>query len=663
MPTLSAMFRLMDGYSAQINKFIGKVDSASTKVLRASKNTDSYNETLRGTGAAANTASSGLTKMIGAVATLATAKKAMDLTDAYTNTAARLRMVNDGLQTQAELQDKVMAAANRARGSYADMASAVAKMNLLAGDSFKTNDEAIGFTELLQKSLKVSGAGTSEQQSAFLQLTQAMAAGRLQGDEFRSVMENAPMVANAIADYMGKTKGELKELSSKGLITADIIKNAMFSAADDINGKFAEMPMTFADVWNRIKNAGTDAFGGVFTKLNDLMNSDAGQRFIDNFIGAIYLAGDAMEGFIDFCVEAWPMVSPFIWAAAAALGTYAAAQLIVNGLSLFSALYFGAQAAGVGLYALALWATTGATWAEVTAQLGLNSALYACPLVWIIGIILVFIAVLYAGVAAYNKLSGASLSATGIIAGTMGILAAFINNKITFIWNLFADLANFICNCFNDVPSAVSILFYDMAITVLGYIESIASGIQRLINAIPGVEVNIMGGLTNLKSGLEKEVSAIKDAAGWTEYVKKREYKDLSAAYDEGYGKGVGLADKASSFFSGFKPESSGGGEIPYIAPPAYTGSDIGASGNPATVKGTGAGGAVKVENEEDIEWMRKLAERDYVARIAQNTLAPNIKVEFSGPITKEADTDGVMNRVVEQLKDAIASGPEGVPA
>lgn len=661
MPTLSAMFRLMDGYSTQINKFIGKVDSASTKVLEASKNTDSYNESLRGTGAAANTASSGLTRMIGAVATLATAKKTMDLTDAYTNTAARLRMVNDELQTQAELQDKVMEAANRARGSYADMASAVAKMNLLAGDSFKTNDEAIGFTELLQKSLKVSGAGTSEQQSAFLQLTQAMAAGKLQGDEFRSVMENAPMVADAIAKYLGVTKGELKELGAEGALTANVIKNALFAASDEINEKFNDMPPTFADTWDRIKNAGMDAFGGVFTKLNDLLNSDTGQQFTDNLVGAIYLAGDAMEGFIDFCVDAWPIVSPFIWAAAAALGAYATAQLIVNGLSLLSSLYFGAQAAGVGLYALALWATTGATWAEVTAQLGLNSALYACPLVWIIGIILVFIAVLYAGVAAYNKLSGASLSATGIMVGTMGVLAASINNKITFIWNLFADLANFICNCFNDVPSAVSILFYDMAITVLGYIESIASGIQRLINAIPGVEVNIMGNLTNLKSGLEKEVSEIKDAAGWTEYVKKREYKDLSAAYDDGYGKGVALADKASNLFAGFMPEEAGGVDYSQFASSGLDG--IGTGGNPATVKGTGAGGAVKVENEEDIEWMRKLAERDYVARIAQNTLAPNIKVEFNGPITKEADTDGVMSRVVEQLKDAIASGPEGVPA
>lgn len=659
MPTLSAMFRLMDGYSAQINKFIGKVDSASTKVLRASKNTDSYNETLRGTGAAANTASSGLTKMIGAVATLATAKKAMDLTDAYTNTAARLRMVNDGLQTQAELQDKVMAAANRARGSYADMASAVAKMNLLAGDSFKTNDEAIGFTELLQKSLKVSGAGTSEQQSAFLQLTQAMAAGRLQGDEFRSVMENAPMVANAIADYMGKTKGELKELSSKGLITADIIKNAMFSAADDINGKFAEMPVTFADVWNRIKNAGTDAFGGVFAKLNDLMNSDAGQRFIDNFVGAICFAGEVAENFIDFCIENWPLISTAIMIAAGAILTYIA---VTQGMAVIN----GVIAAATGAWtfmSIAVGILTGNTAAASAAQMVYNGTLLACPLTWIVIGVMVLIGALYLGVAAFNRFSGSSVSATGIIAGAINVVAAFINNKITFIWNVFADLANFICNCFNDVPSAVSILFYDMAITVLGYIESIASGIQRLINAIPGVEVNIMGGLTNLKSGLEKEVSAIKDAAGWTEYVKKREYKDLSAAYDEGYGKGVGLADKASSFFSGFKPESSGGGEIPYIAPPAYTGSDIGASGNPATVKGTGAGGAVKVENEEDIEWMRKLAERDYVARIAQNTLAPNIKVEFSGPITKEADTDGVMNRVVEQLKDAIASGPEGVPA
>ena len=296
------------------------------------------------------------------------------------------------------------------------MPNAVAKMKMLAGDAFGSNQEAIGFTELLQKSLKVSGAGTSEQQSAFLQLTQAMASGKLQGDEFRSIMENAPMVANAIAKYLDVSKGELKELSSDGAITAEIIKNAMFDSADDINEKFKTMPQTFGDVWNRIKNAGTQAFGGVFQKINNILNSDAGQRSINNLIGAIYLAGEAMEGFIDFCVTAWPMVSPFIWAAAAAVGAYALALGVSNGLALISAIRTGAQAVGVGLYALALWATTGATWGAVTAELGLteaqlgaNAAMYACPIVWIVGLILVLIAVFYAAVAAVNHFSGSCL--------------------------------------------------------------------------------------------------------------------------------------------------------------------------------------------------------------------------------------------------------------
>ena len=344
MPTLSAMFRLMDGYSTTLNKFINSVNKAATEVLRTSKNTDGFNDSLNRTNRAASIASAGIGKLAGTVASLAAAKKTMDLTDTYTNTNARLEMITSSLSEQKALQQDIFAAANRARGSYDSMANAVAKMRMLAGESFGSNQEAIGFTELLQKSLKVSGASSGEQDSAFLQLTQAMAAGKLQGDEFRSIMENAPMVANAIAEYMGKTKGELKELSSEGAITADIIKNAMFAAADDINAKFDSMPMTFADTWTRIRNAGTQAFSGVFQKINTLLNSEGAQAALNNIIGLIYLAGDATERFIDFCTAAWPMVSPFIWAAAAALGAYVAAQGIANALSLISAARFAAFA-------------------------------------------------------------------------------------------------------------------------------------------------------------------------------------------------------------------------------------------------------------------------------------------------------------------------------
>lgn len=661
MPTLSAMFRLMDGYSTTLNKFINSVNKAATEVLRTSKNTDGFNDSLNRTNRAASIASAGIGKLAGAVASLAAAKKTVDLTDTYTNTNARLEMITSSLSEQKALQQDIFAAANRARGGYDSMANAVAKMRMLAGESFGSNQEAIGFTELLQKSLKVSGASSGEQDSAFLQLTQAMAAGKLQGDEFRSIMENAPMVANAIAEYMGKTKGELKELSSEGAITADIIKNAMFAAADDINAKFDSMPMTFADTWTRIRNAGTQAFSGVFQKINTLLNSEGAQAALNNIIGLIYLAGDATERFIDFCTAAWPMVSPFIWAAAAALGAYVAAQGIANALSLISAARFAAQAIGVGLYALAMWATTGATWAETTAMLGLNSALYACPIVWIVGLILVLVAAFYAGVAAVNHFAGTSISATGLIGAAFFSLGAYLYN--TFIYPGmagFAMLVNFIGNAFRDPVSAVKVLFYDMAITCINYALNIAKAIEAILNKLPGAQRDITSGLESIKTNLEARVSTIKDESGWQEFVKQPELLDYTEMAAKGYNAGSNLVDRASSFLSGFSPDLSGlgagGSGLDYSYEP------YGGAGNPATVKGTGKGGAVKVDNEEDIEWMRKLAERDYVARIAQNTLAPNIRVEFTGPITKEADTDSVMAHVVEELKDIIATAPEGVP-
>ena len=653
MPTLSAMFRLMDGYSTTINKFIGKVDAASTKTLGASKNTDKLNDSMDRTGRVAGAASSGIAKFVGTIASLAAVKKIVDLTDSYTNTNARLAMITGSLEEQKALQDDIFAAANRARGQYDDMANAVAKMKMLAGDAFGSNQEAIGFTELLQKSLKVSGAGTSEQQSAFLQLTQAMASGKLQGDEFRSIMENAPMVANAIAKYLDVSKGELKELSSDGAITAEIIKNAMFDSADDINKKFETMPQTFGDVWNRIKNAGTQAFGGVFEKINSILNSDAGQQAINNFIGAIYWAGDAMNEFINFCVTAWPMVSPFIWAAVAAVGAYALVLGISNGLALISAVRTGAQAVSIGILALAMWASSGATWAEVTAQLGLNSALYACPIVWIVGLILVLIAVFYAAVAAVNHFSGSTISATGIIGAVIGGWAAAVINYFIMIYNIIAEVVNFFANVWNDPIAAVKILFYDLASTVIGYVAEMARSIETIINRIPGVNVQISAGLDNFKAGLEKAASEAKDAAGWKEIVQKKDFLNGADFANRGYDIGAGLADSISNPFAGFAPKDKEG--IDY--------SQFATDGSPATVKGKGKNGAVKVENEEDIGWMRKLAERDYIARISQNTLAPNIKVEFSGPITKEADTDNIMSHVSEQLKEMIATAPEGVPA
>ncbi|RGY93564.1 tape measure protein [Hungatella hathewayi] len=624
MPTLSAMFRLMDGYSSQIDKMMNKTNTATEKMLKASKAADKvndsvtkagngseaaspkmtkFNNSLSDTERKANKANGSLKTLIGTVVSLAAVKKGMDLVDDYTNAAARLRMVNDDNQTPAELQDKVFDAANRSRGSYTDMAGAVAKMNLLAGDSFTSNDEAIGFTELLQKSLKVSGAGTSEQQSAFLQLTQAMAAGKLQGDEFRSVMENAPMVADAIAKYMGKSKGELKELSSDGLITADIIKNAMFTAADDINDKFAEMPMTFADVGQLMANNALEAFGPTMEKLNTLLNSSGAQTLLAALNEGIAAIAEGANWLIDAFIRGDPIVRTFFAVAIIMAGLWAGQMLVAAGATLAAHWPLILIIATLGAIVLAL-TSTGVTFADIFSFIG-------------------------------------------------GLLGAFYGtgyNIISSLWNLFISFAEFLANVFHHPIQAIVNLFIGMATSVLTIIKDIATAIDGVFGS------NLAGAV----GGFSTKLKSWGDSFKADDYVSlddmRMDTKDIAATAEAWGEKGKGVGDFIDKwdFGSALEIDPNAGG-IDY--------SQFATAGNPATVKGTGKGGAVKVENEEDIEWMRRLAERDYIARFSQNTLAPNIKVEFSGPITKEADTNNIMSHVSEQLKEMIATAPEGVPA
>lgn len=202
------------------------------------------------------------------------AVSAVKTTDQLTQLRARIDLINDGSQSTAEIMDKVFSAANRSRGSFLDMADSVAKLNLLAKDAFTSNDEAIYFVEQLNKQFKIAGAGVQETTSAMYQLTQAMAAGKLQGDEFRSIMENAPMLAQSIAQEMGLSVGQLKEMSSQGLITADIIKNALFASAEETNAKFAEIPMTFQDIGTKLQNDLIAAFQPVMEQIGSMASSD-----------------------------------------------------------------------------------------------------------------------------------------------------------------------------------------------------------------------------------------------------------------------------------------------------------------------------------------------------------------------------------------------------
>lgn len=218
--------------------------------------------------------------------------------DELTSIRSRLNLINDGSQTTAEIMNKVFDAAQRSRGSYTDMADSVAKLNMLAKDAFSSNDEAIAFVEQLNKQFKISGASVQEASAAMYQLTQSMAAGKLQGDEFHSIMENAPLLAQSIANEMGLTVGQLKEMSSQGLITSDIIKEALFSSAEETNAKFAEIPMTFAEVGQSIQNELIQAFQPVLEQISAIPQSGEFQALSEGVGVAIRGMAVAAQGSI-----------------------------------------------------------------------------------------------------------------------------------------------------------------------------------------------------------------------------------------------------------------------------------------------------------------------------------------------------------------------------
>lgn len=549
---------------------------------------------------------------IGAAGAAFGLSKLEGLSDTLAGNKARLELIVDDGGSVDELNKKIYASAMRARASYTDTAATISKLGLLAGDAFNSNDEMIAFTELMNKNFTIGGASTQEQSSAMYQLTQAMASGRLQGDEYRSIIENAPLLAKAIEDYMRNVQGAegaMKDWSSEGLLTADVIKAALFSTADEVETRFARIPMTWGQVWTMASNIAIRALNPLLSAINWLANNIS-------VIGPVVLGlGTA---FLVFQVAAhWTQI------ASAAMGIY-------NGLVNFLTIGYGVL--------------TGSTAAASAAQFTYNSALLASPVTWVVMMLAVLVAALYAGVAAFNKFTGSGVSATGILMGTFAVLGAHVlNNTIIPLQNGFAMFANFIGNLFNDPVAAVKVLFYDMALTVLGYITNMASGIETLINKIPGVTVDLTSGLDSFYAKLESAQKKVKDEAGWVEYVKKMDYIDYSKAAGAGYRFGEGLADKVSGMFSG--SDYAGLGDI------AGGVSDIAAN--------TG-----KIADEvhiadEDLQFFRDVAEMRYIQNFVQ--LTPT--VSMSASISEKVDVNGVIQKIEQVLKEEIAESAEVVLA
>lgn len=584
----------------------------------------------------------------------------MNTSDDYISTQARLKLINDGSQTDAQLQSKIFAAADRAQGNYGVMANSTGKLGLLAGDAFSNNNEIIRFTELMQKSFKVGGSSTMEQQSGMYQLTQAMAAGKLQGDEFRSIMENAPMLASAIADFTGKSKGELKKMSAEGTITADIIKGALFNAADDINSKFATMPMTFGGVFNKVKNNALQAFGPLIERISSMLNSPGGTTFINNVSSSIERAAfvadkllTLVSGIYGFISSNWGMIVPIVMGVVGALIAYNA----VMGIAWLTTLK---DLVVKGAHTIASWAETAAIIALIIAQDGLNAALRACPITWIIIAVILLIAVFYAVVAAINKFAGTSLSATGLIFGAFAVLGVgiwniivgVINAVIQFLWTFFVEpwisIIEWVLNVFNGGFNS----FGDAVANLLGQIISWFLGlgkvVTKIIDAIFGTDWT--SGLSSLQDKVlswgknDDAITLTREAPSLNDIGITR--GDFSDAWNSGYKAGENLADKFS--LSNILGTNKLTDNLPNDIP------DIGKVGEVGKIKDK-----VDISNE-DLKIMRELAEMKNIQNFV--TLTPTVAVT-TGDIHNGQSVDTIVGKIKTMLETEIASSASNVYA
>lgn len=630
----------------------------------------------------ANELTNTIKRAVAAYVSIQTVGKALNISDELVQTTSRLNMMNDGVQTTAELVNMVYAAAQDARGSFSQMADVVARFGNNAKDAFSSSEEVVAFADLIQKQMTIAGASTQEAANAELQLSQALGSGVLRGDELNSIFEQAPNLIQNIADYLDVPIGKIREMAADGELSADVVKAAIFSAADDINSKFNEMPMTWGQIWQSMQNTALIAFQPVLQRLNDLANSEAFQTFIQGAIEAMATLANILLNIFElvgtvggFIADNWSVISPIIYGVIAALAVYAAYLGIVKGIEIASAaataIHSVAMSAKIGVMA----ALTGQTMAATAAQMGYNGALYACPVVWIIALIIALIAVIMAVCSAIAKMTGIANSGFGVITGGVNVVIQFFKNlgltvaNIALgIGNAIAALASNMMTAFHNAICSVQSWFYNLLSTALSVIEGICSALNKL----PFVEFDYSG----ISSAADDYAAKASEAAG-----NKEDYQSISDAFNEGFTTfdafqdgwasdafnagaawGDGIADKVSNFSLS---DVFGQTDIPNVGD--YT------SGFNDAIANSGVGDSIgniddntgKIKDsldvtEEDLKYLRDIAEQEAINRFT----TAEINVDMSGmqnTVNSGDDIDGFMTKLTDSVNEAVDNMTEGV--
>ncbi len=605
--------------------------------------------------------------------------KALNISDELVQTTARLNIMNDGMQTTQELVNMVYAAAQDARGSFADMADVVARFGNNAGNAFSSSEEVVAFANLIQKQMTIAGASTQEAANATLQLSQGLAAGALRGEELNSILEQAPTIARTIESAMGWAEGSIKSYAEQGLVTAQVVKNAMLSSADEIDAKFEQMPMTWGQIWQSMQNTALIAFQPVLQRLNDIANSEAFQTFANGAIEAMAVLAHILLNIFDLAVTAgsfiadnWSIIGPIVYGVAAAFGVYTAALVVntaIQGINTMQKRLAAIQAVAHGAAITAeMVATTGLT----AAQLSFNAALYACPIVWIILLIVALIAIIFAVCNAIAKMTGIANSGFGVIVGGVAIVVAvvrnlvigLINTLITWIVNFYNMTANFAAAfgvLFNNPVAAIKAVM----LSLFNYIVGVVGKAAAMLDAVFGS--NLAGVVSQFQGKIQAEVDATIESAGGTaaNILNPADYMidrvDYGEAFKAGASWGDGITDKVRNFSLS---DLFGKEDIP--DPSEYT------SGFDDVIANSGIGdgvddiagntGAIKDSmdiTEEDLKYLRDIAEQEAVNRY---TVA-EIHVDMSGMqnnVNSGDDIDGFITKLTDSVNEAVDSMAEG---
>lgn len=575
---------------------LGELASAATKAAEAAQKATTANRDHKKSTDEAKKSADQLTQslksLVASYVSIQGLKKAVDLSDSLVSMRARLDRMNDGLQTTQELETMIYQSAQRSRGSFTDTMGLVSQLGTMAGDAFSNSKEIVQFAEQLNKQLALSGASGSSAQAAILQLEQGLASGVLRGDELNSVMEQAPALAKSIADYMQVSVGELREMGSQGQITADIVKNALFAAAEDTNAEFEKTPMTWAQVWTVASNTAARALDPLLTAINWVANN------------------------LDVAI-------PLVISLGAAFGVLLIAANWTNILAT-------------------------ATKTAASMQAFYNAVMAANPIALTASAVLVLVAALYGGVAAFNKLTGSSISATGIITGaftTMGAVA--LNTFVVPVWNGFAALINFFLNSTDNFGQSFTIMLNDLYISFLQWVQGIAQAFEKLVQKIPviGEHFGFTEGLgfNSYVEQKKKENQNRKNSMGWTDYMKPIENFDLGKSYKAGYNWGANLGK------SGLMGTGTGELEIPQAADVKDLLGNID--------KNTGKIAKTVDLSDEQIKMLVDVAERKYVNNVNLTSQTPMITVQGQNTGSTEKDARNLADTLRDVLVDLMNAG------